>query len=46
MVYQRLGWFAPAIADLESALEHAADAEQSEALARLRDALRARVRLH
>ena len=46
MVYQRLGWFAPAIADLESALEHAANAELAESLARLRDALRARVRLH
>jgi regulator of sirC expression with transglutaminase-like and TPR domain len=46
MVYQRLGWFAPAIADLESALEHAANAELAESLARLRDAARARVRLH
>jgi regulator of sirC expression with transglutaminase-like and TPR domain len=47
MVYQRLGWFAPAIADLESALERVgADADLAETLARLRDALRARVRLH
>jgi regulator of sirC expression with transglutaminase-like and TPR domain len=46
LVYQRLGWFAPAIADLESALERAADAELAETLARLRDALRARLRLH
>jgi regulator of sirC expression with transglutaminase-like and TPR domain len=46
MVYQRLGWFAPAIADLESALEHAVDAGLSESLARLRDALRARVHVH
>ena len=46
MVYQRLGWFAPAVADLESALEHAADPELADSLARLRDALRARVRLH
>jgi len=46
MVYQRLGWFAPAIADLESALERAADADLAETLARLRDALRARLRLH
>src|SRR6185503_11339061 len=43
MVYQRLGWFAPAIADLEAALEHAADAELADALARLRDALRSRL---
>ena len=43
MVYQRLGWFAPAVADLESALEHAADAELADALVRLRDALRARL---
>jgi len=46
MVYQRLGWFAPAIADLETAIEHATDAELAESLSRLRDALRARVRLH
>jgi len=46
MVYQRLGWFAPAIADLETAIEHATDAELAESLSRLRDALRARLRLH
>ena len=43
LVYQRLGWLAAAIADLESALELTADAELSETLARLRDALRARL---
>ena len=43
LVYQRLGWFAAAIADLEAALELASDAELSEALARSRDALRARL---
>jgi regulator of sirC expression with transglutaminase-like and TPR domain len=43
LVYQRLGWLAAAIADLESALELAADGELSETLARLRDALRARL---
>ena len=46
LVYQQLGWFAPAVADLEAALEHAADAELAEALARLRDALRTRLLLH
>jgi len=47
LVYQRLGWFAAAIADLEAALERASDAGLAEALARLRDALRARLgRLH
>jgi regulator of sirC expression with transglutaminase-like and TPR domain len=47
LVYQRLGWFAAAIADLESALERASDAELTEALVRLRDVLRARLgRLH
>jgi regulator of sirC expression with transglutaminase-like and TPR domain len=43
MIYQRLGWFAPAIADLEAALEYAADADLAGAIARLRDALRARL---
>ena len=43
LVYQRLGWLAAAIADLESALELTTDAELSETLARLRDALRARL---
>ena len=47
LVHQRLGWFAAAIADLEAALERASDAGLVEALARLRDALRARLgRLH
>jgi regulator of sirC expression with transglutaminase-like and TPR domain len=47
IVYQRLGWFAAAIADLDAALERAPDAALAEALARLRDALRARLgRLH
>jgi hypothetical protein len=43
MIYQRLGWFAPAIADLETALEYATDADLAGAIARLRDALRARL---
>lgn len=43
LVYQRLGWFAAAIADLDAALEVASDAELSEALARSSDALRARL---
>jgi len=47
LVCRRLGWFAAAIADLEAALERASDAGLAEALARLRDALRARLgRLH
>jgi len=47
LVYQRLGWFAAGIADLEAALEHASDADLAGALVRLRDALRARLgRLH
>jgi regulator of sirC expression with transglutaminase-like and TPR domain len=46
MVYQRLGWFAPAVADLDSALDCSGDAELADALTRLRDALRARLRLH
>src|SRR5262245_2768404 len=47
LVYQRLGWFAAAIADLEAALDLTSDAELSETLARLRDALRARLgRVH
>lgn len=43
LVYQRLGWLAAAIADLEAALELSSDAELSEALARSSDALRARL---
>ncbi|HKA14831.1 MAG TPA: transglutaminase-like domain-containing protein [Myxococcota bacterium] len=43
VMYQRLGWFAAAIADLEAALERASDAGMTGALARLRDALRARL---
>ena len=43
LVYQQLGWFAAAIADLESALPHAPDAETASALERRRDALRARL---
>jgi regulator of sirC expression with transglutaminase-like and TPR domain len=43
LVYQRLGWLAAAIADLEAALEVARDAELAGTLARLRDALRARL---
>jgi regulator of sirC expression with transglutaminase-like and TPR domain len=43
LVYQRLGWLAAAVADLDAALEHAADGELSDAIARLRDALRARL---
>ncbi len=47
LVYQRLGWFAASIADIDAALVHASDTEQATALARLRDALRARLgRLH
>jgi regulator of sirC expression with transglutaminase-like and TPR domain len=47
LVYQQLGWFAAAIADLESALAFSRDADLSAALARLCDALRARLgRLH
>jgi len=47
LVYQRLGWFAAGVADLEAALEHASNADLAGALARLRDALRARLgRLH
>jgi regulator of sirC expression with transglutaminase-like and TPR domain len=43
LVYQRLGWFAAAIADLEAAIELAGDAELAEALARACDALRTRL---
>jgi regulator of sirC expression with transglutaminase-like and TPR domain len=47
LVYQQLGWLAAAIADLEAALEVARDAELAGTLARLRDALRARLgRVH
>jgi regulator of sirC expression with transglutaminase-like and TPR domain len=47
LVYQQLGWFAAAVADLESALEFSRDPDLSAAVARLRDALRARLgRLH
>jgi regulator of sirC expression with transglutaminase-like and TPR domain len=43
LVYQGLGWLAAAVADLETALELAIDAELSETVVRLRDALRARL---
>ncbi len=43
LVYQQLGWFAPAIADLEAALPHVADADTAAVLERHRDALRARL---
>jgi regulator of sirC expression with transglutaminase-like and TPR domain len=47
LVYQRLGWFAAAVADIDAALQHASGTEQAASLARLRDALRARLgRLH
>jgi regulator of sirC expression with transglutaminase-like and TPR domain len=43
LVYQRLGWLAAAIADLEAAREFASDAELAEALTRSCEALRARL---
>ena len=43
LVYQQLGWFAPAIADLESALAHATDADLADALRRHCEALRERL---
>jgi regulator of sirC expression with transglutaminase-like and TPR domain len=43
LVYQQLGWFAPAIADLEAALSHATDLDLVAALVRHRDALRERL---
>jgi regulator of sirC expression with transglutaminase-like and TPR domain len=43
LVYQRLGWLAAAVADLESALELTSDPDLAETLARLRDALRTRL---
>jgi regulator of sirC expression with transglutaminase-like and TPR domain len=43
LVYQRLGWLAAAIADLEAAREFASDAELAEGLARSCEALRTRL---
>jgi len=43
LVYQQLGWFAPAIADLDAALQRATDADLAAVLVRHRDALRERL---
>jgi regulator of sirC expression with transglutaminase-like and TPR domain len=43
LVYQTLGWYAPAIADLDAALAHAAEKSLVSALRQRRDALRQRL---
>ncbi len=43
LVYQQLGWLAPAIADLEAAIEHAGDADTATALEQRCETLRARL---
>jgi regulator of sirC expression with transglutaminase-like and TPR domain len=43
LVYQQLGWFAPAIADLDAAISSAPTDDFAGALARRRDALRQRL---